>query len=96
MESRLTVHMLDYLLEHRFASKKALASRLDISYRALLRIYQGQSSRYDIQNIMYGIATYCLYESIPPIKLFRGFSIIYPPPVVRQPAAVLSCTQPEE
>lgn len=51
MESRLTVHMLDYLLEHRFASKKALASRLDISYRALLRIYQGQSSRYDIQNI---------------------------------------------
>ena len=30
MESRLTVHMLDYLLEHRFASKKALASRLDI------------------------------------------------------------------
>lgn len=55
MESRLTVHMLDYLLEHRFASKKALASRLDISYRALLRLYQGQSSRYDIQNIMYGI-----------------------------------------
>lgn len=53
MESRLTVHMLDYLLEHRFASKKALASRLDISYRALLRIYQGQSSRYDIQNIFY-------------------------------------------
>lgn len=30
MESRLTVHMLDYLLEHQFASKKALASRLDI------------------------------------------------------------------
>ena len=78
MESRLTVHMLDYLLEHRFASKKALASRLDISYRALLRIYQGQSSRYDIHNIMYGIATYCLYEAIPPIELFRGFSIIYP------------------
>lgn len=74
MEEKLTLHAAAYLLSNHFVSKKSMAIHLGISYRALLRLCNGHSSQHDTQNIMIGIARYCMQEHIPPEQLFREFA----------------------
>lgn len=73
VQSRLTLHVVDHLLNERFNSKKDLAEQLNISYRAVLRLYNGACTERDVQIIMNGIARYCMTERISPVHLFHGF-----------------------
>ena len=74
MASRLTLYLAEQLLNGEALSKKELAIELNISYRALLRLYNGKQSENDVVTIMSGIALYCLRERIPPDTLFHGFA----------------------
>ena len=74
MEIELTLYLAQKILMNRFASKKEISVCLSVSYRALLRLFHRQSSTHDTQQIMNGIARYCLAERISPEELFQGFS----------------------
>lgn len=73
MDVRLALHMTEYFLCNTFSSKRAMAAGTGISYRALLRLYSGKYSGRDVENVMIGIARYCLQERISPKELFHGF-----------------------
>jgi len=73
MDARLTLHMADYFLNNVFPSKRAMAMKVGISYRALLRLYNGKYTYQDVKNVMIGIGLYCLQEQIAPQDLFHGF-----------------------
>lgn len=75
LESKLTLYLARYFLERDFRSKRDMAAKLHIPYRALLRLFQGQSTGHDTQRVMNGIAIYCIVAQIPLDELFREFSI---------------------
>ena len=76
IERKLILHLLDYLLDRRFSSKRSLAAQLNIPYRALLRLYHGKETQRDTKTIMCRLAQYCMQEDISPRALFRDFSVI--------------------
>ena len=76
IERKLMLHLIDYLLDRRFSSKRSLAARLNIPYRALLRLYHGIETQRDAEIILSKLAQYCMEENIPPRELFRDFSVI--------------------
>ncbi len=45
-----------------FINKKAMARKLEIPYRSLLRVFNGYSYPGDIQRTMNAIATYCMAQ----------------------------------
>lgn len=73
MNARLTLHLAEYLIDNLFSSKRAMAIATGISYRTLLRLCNGKYSQRDVENVMIGIANYCLQERIAPQALFHGF-----------------------
>ena len=73
MAGRLTAYAAEYLLTHYFSSKKEMAEKLNISYRALLRLCRHEHSERDAQAIMIGIAQFCMKEQIAPEQIFHGF-----------------------
>ena len=76
IERKLILHLLDYLLDRRFPSKRSLAAQLNIPYRALLRLYHGKETQRDTITIMCRLAQYCMQKDISPRELFRDFSVI--------------------
>ncbi len=76
LENKLTLYLARYFLKRDFRSKRDMAAKLHIPYRALLRLFQGQSSGHDTQQVMNGIAAYCVIAQIPLNDLFREFSVL--------------------
>ncbi len=75
LESKMTLYLAQYFLERDFRSKRDMAVKLHIPYRALLRLFQGQCTAHDAQQVMNGIAAYCISTQVPLDELFREFSI---------------------
>ena len=76
MESKVTLYLAQYLLRYYFHSKREMARALNIPYRSLLRLFNGQNSSCDTQRIMNGIACHCLMKRIPHEELFKDISPI--------------------
>lgn len=74
MEEKVTQHCARRLLELCFSCKKDMADALNVSYRALLRLFNGNNFPGDTQRIMNAIAQYCMEKHIPPEELFEGFA----------------------
>ncbi len=56
--------MANHLLRNYFINKKAMARKLEIPYRSLLRVFNEYSYPGDIQRTMNAIATYCMEQCI--------------------------------
>ena len=73
VSSRMIIHIINFIGGSYSYSKKELAIELNISFRALLRLYSGKQSENDVVIIMSGIALYCLRKRIPADTLFNDF-----------------------
>ena len=55
MEDQIALYWAQHLLESDFRSKRAMALEMNVSYRALLRLFAGENSAKDTENILFGI-----------------------------------------
>ncbi len=62
MLNQITLHMANHLLRNYFTNKKAMARKLEIPYRSLLRVFNEQSYPGDVQRTMNAIATYYMEQ----------------------------------
>ena len=60
----LVLQLIDYLLEHSFASKRNMADALGISYRTLLNVCAGRGSTKNINEVTSAILRYCIQHHI--------------------------------
>jgi len=65
MERELTQQMMRYVLNSCFATKKAMASELDVPYRTLLNAFEQKSSRRITTGVAERILHYCIRQRIP-------------------------------
>lgn len=64
MESKMTLLLLQHLLESVFPSKKALADGIDIPYRTLLKMYAGKGDKRTAVHITNRVLRYCIENQI--------------------------------
>lgn len=65
MEEKVKLHLAQYLLAHDFCSKRAMAQKLELSYRTLLKVCAGKGSRRNLTTVTDRILRYCIQHRIP-------------------------------
>jgi len=74
MEDQIALYWAQHLLESDFRSKRAMALEMNVSYRALLRLFAGENSAKDTENILFGMLWYCIVTRKQPQEMLHGFA----------------------